>query len=123
MPDLSALDLRGHLQGAKAGVHQHVTGTVGAFVGWATAGRTDEPVEPVWPALAALLLAFVVARSFASVYECVVDTLFVCAMRDKDEYGGNHMSDALRDSLGLAESGARASEADVPRGSEDTKHV
>ena len=58
-------------------------------------------------------------------FNAQVDTLFVCAMRDKDEYGGNHMSDALRDSLGLAESGARASEAEeaVPSGSEDTKHV
>ena len=25
-----------------------------------------------------------------------VDTLFVCAMRDREEYGGAHMSDALR---------------------------
>lgn len=39
----------------------------------------------IWPAIAAFALAFVVARSFASVYECVVDTIFVCAMRDKDE--------------------------------------
>ena len=31
-------------------------------------------VDPVWPAIATLLLAFFVARAFASVYECVVGT-------------------------------------------------
>ena len=32
----------------------------------------DEEVDPVWPAIATLLLAFFVARAFGSVYECVV---------------------------------------------------
>ena len=61
----------------------------------------DEPVEPVWPALAAFILAYTVSRAFAAVYECAVDTLFVCAVVDKDEYGGVHMSAALRDALEL----------------------
>ena len=70
---------------------------------WRRSGRraVDEPVEPVWPALAAFILAYTVSRAFAAVYECAVDTLFVCAVVDKDEYGGVHMSAALRDALEL----------------------
>ena len=64
--------------------------------------------------------ALAYARSFASVYECVVDTLFVCAMRDKDEYGGAHMGDSLRDALGLDDGGGGRGGAAA---SEDTKHV
>ena len=36
--------------------------------------RQCSQVDPVWPALATLLLAYFVARAFASVYECVVGT-------------------------------------------------
>ena len=68
---------------------------------WALGPAVDEPVEPVWPALAAFILAYTVSRAFAAVYECAVDTLFVCAVVDKDEYGGVHMSAALRDALEL----------------------
>ena len=64
---------------------------------------TGDLPEPIWPAIAAFVLAFAVARSFASVYECVVDTIFVCAMRDKDEFGSSHMSESLRDALGLGD--------------------
>ena len=62
-------------------------------------------VDPTFPALAALALSFVVARAFASVYECVVDSIFVCAMQDKEEYGAAHMSDSLRDALDLDDAG------------------
>ena len=68
---------------------------------WALGPAVDEPVEPVWPALAAFILAYTVSRAFAAVYECAVDTLFVCAVVDKDEYGGVHISAALRDALEL----------------------
>ena len=57
---------------------------------------------PLWPAVATLLLAFVVARSFASLYECAIDATFVSALRDAGEYGGAYMSDSLREALGLA---------------------
>ena len=54
-------------------------------------------------------------------YECVVDTLFVCAMRDREEYGGAHMSDTLRDAIGLDEGKDKA----VPdqAGGGDSRHV
>ena len=49
-------------------------GTVEACVAWL--GRSERgaagQIDPLWPALATLLLAFFVARAFASVYECVV---------------------------------------------------
>ena len=45
--------------------------------------RRDETVDALWPAMAALVLAFVVSRALAAVYECVVDTILVCALRDQ----------------------------------------
>ena len=45
--------------------------------------RADETVDALWPAMAALVLAFVVSRALAAVYECVVDTILVCALRDQ----------------------------------------
>ena len=60
-----------------------------------------EVFEPIWPAMATLFLAFAVARNFASVYECVVDTIFVCAMRDKEEYGSSHMGEELQRALAI----------------------
>jgi len=110
-----------NVTGALSVASSSVVGALGSGVGWLTERRTDEPVDPTWPALAALLLAFVVARSFASVYECVVDTLFVCAMRDKDEYGGAHMGDSLRDALGLDDDGGGGKGGAAA--SEDTRHV
>jgi len=71
---------------------------VADFVEWVGGGdlESDGQVDALWPALAAFVLAFVVSRALASVYECVVDTMFVCAMRDKDEYGSQHTSESLR---------------------------
>ena len=50
-----------------------------------------------------------------------MDTLFVCAMRDREEYGGAHMSDALRDAIGLAEPKEKA--APDQAGGGDSRHV
>ena len=50
-----------------------------------------------------------------------MDTLFVCAMRDREEYGGAHMSDALRDAIGLAEPKEKAAPDQVGGG--DSRHV
>ena len=80
---------------------EHVPLVPSVTLAWALGPAVDEPVEPVWPALAAFILAYTVSRAFAAVYECAVDTLFVCAVVDKDEYGGVHMSAALRDALEL----------------------
>ena len=59
----------------------------------------EQESAPLYAALAVLALAYLVSRSFAAVYECTVDTIFVCAMRDHAEYGGIYMSDELRDAF------------------------
>ena len=88
---------------------EHVPLVPSVTLAWALGPAVDEPVEPVWPALAAFILAYTVSRAFAAVYECAVDTLFVCAVVDKDEYGGVHMSAALRDARRLRARAARPS--------------
>ena len=129
-PPQTSFDLSEGAQGYVVALATGVSGALDASIALLGVGErsaNEDPVDPVWPALAALLLAFFVARSFASVYECVVDTLFVCAMRDKDEYGASHMSDSLRDALGLEEKAERAapSQADESRAGAagDTAHV
>ena len=42
-----------------------------------------------------------ICMAHLQVYACTVDTVFVCAMKDKDEYGSAHMSEELRDTLGF----------------------
>lgn len=68
-----------------------------------TAGTLDDSlnVAPLWPAVAIFIIAFVVSRSFASVYECAVSSVFVCAMRDESDYGAAYMSVELHTALGL----------------------
>lgn len=68
------------------------------------AGEVDAAadVAPLWPAIGIFLIAFLVSRSFAAVYECSASAVFVCAMRDESEYGAKYMSSGLRHALGLA---------------------
>jgi hypothetical protein len=101
-----------------------VQGALGALAGWieahampaalefsayaagaAPATAVEEeatPSAPLWPAVATFGLAFVVARSLASVYECAVETVFVCAMHDHDAFDSSFMSGELREALELA---------------------
>ena len=106
---------QGYVVALAAGVSVALDPSI-ALLGVGERSANEDPVDPVWPALALLLLAFFVARSFASVYECVVDTLFVCAMRDKDEYGASQEEKAER---------AAPSQADESRAGAagDTAHV
>lgn len=57
--------------------------------------------EPMYPALITALAAYVIASSFALVFSCALDTLFVCAVRDKVEYKGAFMSDGLYSAFGF----------------------
>ena len=65
----------------------------------------------IFPAAAAFALAFLVARCFATVYECAIDTVFVCAIKDQADYGGAYMSEGLRDALGMDGQAAAARRA------------
>ena len=60
----------------------------------------DKP-EPIYPTVVVAIAAFIVARTFALVFSCVLDTLFVCCVRDKTEYKGVFMSDRLRLAFGF----------------------
>lgn len=58
-------------------------------------------------------LAYVVTRLTVGVYDVCVTTLFVCAMRDTEHYGGKYMSDGLRAACGFAPKGDQAREVSM----------
>ena len=51
--------------------------------------------EPFYPSVIVALMALVITNVFALVFGCVLDTLFVCTVRDKNEYKAAFMSDRL----------------------------
>jgi len=56
----------------------------------------DGSTNPVLPSMIVLIIAYAVTRVFSSVYETTVDTLFVCTMRDKDNYDGRHTPEDIK---------------------------
>ena len=42
--------------------------------------------EPIWATICIAIMALVISMTFATVFACTLDTLFVCACRDKAEY-------------------------------------
>ena len=67
--------------------------------------------EPMYAAFAVALLAFIIAQAFASVMGCALDTLFVCCIRDKEEYNGAFMSDPLFFAFGFDKSARKERKA------------
>ncbi|CAJ1410695.1 unnamed protein product [Effrenium voratum] len=67
-------------------------------------------LKTAWPVCAVVIfgLAYVTTRLAAGIYDVCVTTLFVCAMRDCEHYGGRYMSKSLKNACGFAEL-ARAS--------------
>ena len=57
--------------------------------------------EPFYPAVVVALLALVITNVFGLVFACVLDTLFVCTVRDKAEYKAAFMSDRLYTAYGF----------------------
>merc|ERR1712054_170124 len=53
-----------------------------------------------YPALVTLLISYVIARSFGSVYEATVNSLFVCSFKDEAEFDGKFMTPQLKDAFG-----------------------
>ena len=51
--------------------------------------------EPIYATVCVALMALIITRVYGSVFSCTLDTLFVCAVRDKQDYGGIYMSDRL----------------------------
>jgi len=75
-----------------------------ATSGWAcnaylvtSKGRPDT----VYATLVVVLMAYAIARNFAVVFSCVLDTLFVCCCRDKDDFNAQFMPDSLRTVFGF----------------------
>ena len=60
--------------------------------------------EPLYPSAIVALIAFIIVRAFSLVMSCALDTLFVCCVRDKTEYKGAFMSDALYAGFGFDKS-------------------
>lgn len=57
--------------------------------------------EPFYACVAVALIALIIANVFAQIFACVLDTLFVCCVRDKNEYKGAFMSDRLYEAFGF----------------------
>merc|ERR1711988_451842 len=57
--------------------------------------------NPIYATSVVFVIAFVIARGFAVIFEVTIDSLFVCAFRDKDEFGGVFASDRLKTALGM----------------------
>ena len=64
--------------------------------------------EPMYAAAVVAVLAFFIAQAFALVMACALDTLFVCTVRDKEEYKGAFMGEDLYAAFGFDKSDRKA---------------
>jgi len=55
--------------------------------------------QPV--AVCVIILAYIISRMSVGVYDAILTTLFICAMRDEEYCGGQHMGPELRQALQL----------------------
>jgi hypothetical protein len=65
-------------------------------------------------------MAYTIARNFAVVFSCVLDTLFVCCCRDKADFQGQFMPDGLRESFGFKKKGKKDKKADAADDADET---
>jgi len=73
----------------------------------------NNTAEPVWPTVLVALMAFIIARTFATVFACTLDTLFVCCVRDKAEYSGQYMPDRLKEHYGFNKRNKKEEDAEL----------
>jgi len=78
-------------------------------------------LQPMYPTGCVLLMALVIAKAFAIVFACVLDTLFVCCVRDKADYKAAFMSDALYSAFGFNPEEREAGRNVESAGGGDTK--
>ena len=71
-----------------------------AFLANTVLGMQGFP-EVMFPTLVIAAMAYVIAKTFALVFACVLDTLFVCCCRDKADYKGQYMPNRLRTVFGF----------------------
>ena len=77
----------------------------------ATLERQRKP-EPMYASAVVAIMAYIITSAFALVMSCTLDTLFVCCVRDKNEYKGAFMSDRLYSAFGFDKSDRRAKRAE-----------
>jgi len=78
------------------------TPIVCAFACWASLNAQDF-LNPLYPSALIFVIAFFIAESIATLFECTIDTIYVCSFRDAKEFGGKFMTKELRDAFGLDE--------------------
>jgi len=57
--------------------------------------------NPIYPALLVWIGSFFIADAIATVFECTIDTIFLCSFKDASEYGGKFMSADMRSAFGM----------------------
>jgi hypothetical protein len=62
---------------------------------------TDHVNNPLYPAILVWIGSFFIADAIATVFECTIDTIFLCSFQDSKEYGGKYMSPDMREAFGL----------------------
>jgi len=79
---------------------------VGLLIGaQPTDGRVDDVVAAAEARLegaVVLVVALVIARAFATIFEVTISTIFVCCTRDKRDYGSKYMPPSLKDAYGFS---------------------
>merc|ERR1712118_569575 len=56
----------------------------------------SDVTETIAPTVVTAICAYIIAKSFSTVFACILDTLFVCCCRDKAEYKGKYMPNRLK---------------------------
>ena len=63
----------------------------------------DADDNPLYPAVTVGILAYMIADAIGTVFQCTIDTMYLCSFKDIDEYGGKHMSEEMRQAFGLSD--------------------
>ena len=81
-----------------------------------------EDDNPLYPTVMVGICAYFIADAIGVVFQCTIDTMYLCSFKDIDEYGGKHMSSDMRDAFGLgAVEGEAEREATPIQTAEDFK--
>ena len=64
--------------------------------------RDSGKADPIYATVVVLVVALVIARAFATIFEVTISTIFVCCTRDKRDYGSKYMPPSLKDAYGFS---------------------
>jgi len=57
--------------------------------------------NPLYPCVLVWMGSFALAGAIATVFECTIDTIFLCSFKDAAEYDGKYMSKDMREAFGI----------------------